>query len=459
MKFSKIFFLSLSAASVSITACKKIEIKPDGSVETIQAITRESDVKDVLNAAYSPLAGSDFYGGRLQKLSEYLADQANGASVTSYDGDIVNYKSSPNGGTFEFYKEPYYVIQRSNKVIESINLVTSSQATRDNYVGQAKFLRGMSHFELVRLFAQPYGYSTGNTHPGIVIRTKSEQELGRARNSVDEVYTSVLNDLREAQNLLPSTNGIYPTKWAAKGYLARVFFQMNKFDSAYKYANEVIAGSTATFASSNTFYLTRFNNPVSSEAVFYLVNDPNNLRFGALRNDGAEHLSLALPITASTYSSGTANSTDLRKNWYTNTAGILGINKYKANPFVLPVLHITELKLIRAESAAELNTNLATAVADINDITNRAYGGTLTALLPSASAATIKSRVRAERKLEMIYESGDRLQQIKRIGAKGEPSVSHGGAPWNCNGMLLQFPASEFNVNANFIPNVTGGCL
>ncbi len=457
MKFSKLILL-LTLAAINFTACKKIEIKPDGSVETIQAITKESDVKDVLNAAYAPLAGSNFYGGRLQKLSEYLADQANGASITSYDGDIVNYKSSPNGGTFDFYKEPYYVIQRSNKVIENINLVTSSQATKDNYVGQAKFLRAISHFELVRLFAQPYGYTINNTHLGIVIRTSSEQQFNRARNTVAEVYDTLLADLQQAQNLLPASNGIYPTKWAAKGYLAKVFFQMNKFDSAYKYANEVISGGPAVFDNTSTFYLKRFNVPVSTEAVFYLVNDPNVLRFGDLRNNGAEQLSLALPITFLSFSAGT-NNIDLRKNWYTITSGIYGINKYKANPFILPVLHLTEMKLTRAESAAELNTNLATAVTDINDITNRAYGGLFPPLMSSATAVTIKGRARDERKLEMIYETGDRLQQIKRIGAKGEPSVSHGGAPWNCNGMVLQFPASEFNVNPNFIPNVTGGCL
>jgi hypothetical protein len=458
MKFRKIY-LSIAAATVCFSACKKIEITPDGSVETSQAIARESNVKEVLNAAYSPLAGAGFYGGRLQKVSEYLADQANGASVTGYENDIVNYKSSPNDGNTDIYKEPYYVIQRANKVLENIALVTSSVATKDNYVGQAKFLRGMSHFELVRLFAQPYGFTTGNTHPGIVIRTVSEQELGRSRNTVAEVYTSVIADLNDAQNLLPSTNGIYPTKWAAKAYLARVYFQMNKFDSAYKYANEVITGSAATFDNTATYITNRFNNPVTQEAIFYLVNDPNNTRFGTLRNDGATNISLALPITQTTYNAGIANPNDLRKNWYTNAAGIYGINKYKANPFVLPVVHITEMKLIRAESAAELNANLAIAIADINDITNRAYAGTVLALPTTASAAAVLNRVRAERKLEMIYESGDRLQQIKRIGARGEASFSHGGAPWNCNGMLLQFPASEFNVNANFIPNLTGGCL
>jgi starch-binding outer membrane protein, SusD/RagB family len=458
MKLNKIILLATTFI-VGFTACKKIEIKPDGSVETSEAVTREADVKAVLNSAYSPLAGGNFLGGRLQKVSEYLADQANGTTITGFDGDIVNYRSSPNSGTGDIYKEPYYVIQRANKTLENLALVTSSAATKDNYAGQAKFLRALGHFELVRLFAQPYGYTTDNTQPGIVIKTISEAEQLRSRNTVAEVYTIVLNDLKDAQNLLPSTNGVYPTKWTAKGYLARVFFQMNKFDSAYKYANEAITGSAATFDNTAAYITNRFNNPVSSEALFYLVNDPNVARFSGLRNDAATSLSLALQLTSTTYTIGTSNTNDVRKNWYTIAGTTYGLNKYKANPLVLSVLHLTELKLIRAESAAELNANLTVAISDINDITNRAYGGTLAALANSTTAATIKARVRSERRLEMIYENGDRLQEIKRIGAKGEPSISHGGAPWNCNGMVLQFPATEFSVNPNFIPNLTGGCL
>jgi starch-binding outer membrane protein, SusD/RagB family len=116
------------------------------------------------------------------------------------------------------------------------------------------------------------------------------------------------------------------------------------------------------------------------------------------------------------------------------------------------------MKLIRAESASELGTNLPVAIADINDITTRAYAGTLTNLTATASAATIKARVRAERKLEMVFENGDRLQEIKRIGAKGEPSSSR-GAPWNCDGMILKFPAIEASLYVNFVQNPSGTCI
>jgi len=145
------------------------------------------------------------------------------------------------------------------------------------------------------------------------------------------------------------------------------------------------------------------------------------------------------------------------KVWYSKNAGTYGIKKYKNPKFVLALLNITEMKLVRAESAASLNQNLSVAIADINDITNRAYGGTVAPLPGGASAAQILFLVREQRKLEMIFEGDDRLQQVKRIGAKGENS-NMGGAPWNCYGLILQFPASEVNINTSFIPNPQGSC-
>ncbi|HEX6181951.1 MAG TPA: RagB/SusD family nutrient uptake outer membrane protein, partial [Chitinophagaceae bacterium] len=184
--------------------------------------------------------------------------------------------------------------------------------------------------------------------------------------------------------------------------------------------------------------------------------------FDGLRNPANPTQSMGLTITKTAYQNGTVNTNDRRAVWYKDSltasgAHVYSVQKYNKTVFVLPVIHITELKLIRAESAAELNQNLAVAIGDINDITNRAYGGTLAPLAGTATPATIISRVRAERKLEMVFESGDRLQQIKRIGAKGEPS-SVGQAPWNCPGFVLQVPATEINVNINFQQNPQGGC-
>jgi hypothetical protein len=47
-----------------------------------------------------------------------------------------------------------------------------------------------------------------------------------------------------------------------------------------------------------------------------------------------------------------------------------------------------------------------------------------------------------QRRIELNCE-GDRLHQVKRIGvSKGQNNLMVRGVPWNCNGMILQFPAS-----------------
>ena len=458
--------LIISAAVLMLItfACKKIEIKPTGQVPPDQAIKNEADVLATLNATYTPLRGPAFWGGRAQTVGELMSDFVDGTPLVTGDWPSIYQlnTTATNGTVRDLYVEPYYIIQRANVALENLSLITTD-ATKKNAEGQAKFMRGFSTFELVKMFAQPSGYTSGNTHNGIVIKTNSVQELARIRNTVKETFDQLIKDLKEAETLLPAANGNYPTNWAAKAILARVYFQMNDFANAYNYANQVIASGQFPFDNTAAFVTNRIGNPKTSEAVWWLVNEPGQpAAFEGLRNPANPTQSMGLTITKTAYQNGTVNTNDRRAVWYKDSltasgAHVYSVQKYNKTLFVLPVIHITELKLIRAESAAELNQNLAVAIGDINDITNRAYGGTLAPLAGTATPATIISRVRAERKLEMVFESGDRLQQIKRIGAKGEPS-SVGQAPWNCPGFVLQVPATEINVNINFQQNPQGGC-
>lgn len=451
---------------MALASCKKIELKPPGQVAPELAINDERDVMDNLNATYTPFRGDRMWGGRTQIVGELMADFVDGSNFTSGDYPSIFRlgTTATNGTTNDLYIEPYIIIMRANVTLEKLSLIATDDK-RKNAEGQAKFMRGLCMFELVKMFAQPYGFTPDNSHPGIVIKTSSEQELYRSRNTVKETYDQLIADLKSAEQLLPAVNGNYPTSWAAKAMLARVYFQMNDFTNAYNYANQVISGGPFTFDNTAQFVSNRFTIPHTTEAVWWLVNEPTlGLSFGPLRNQGTNPFqSLGLPITRSAYLAGTSSPDDRRRVWYKDSLTASGthvysITKYnKLTGFELPVIHITELKLIRAESAAELNQNLSVAVADINDITNRAYGGAMAPLPGNATAATVKARVRAERMLEMVFESGDRLQQIKRIGAKGETSLV-GQAPWNCPGFVLQMPSTEVIVNNNFAQNPQGGC-
>lgn len=463
MKLKHIIPAALLILAV-LPGCKKIELEPIGQVPPELAIKNEADVLAILNATYTPLRGDNFWGGRAQIISELMSDFVDGTNFVTgdYPSIFTLGTTATNGTAANLYREPYIIVQRSNVTLENLEKL-STDAARKNAEGQAKFMRGFAHFEIVKMFAQPYGFSPDNSHPGIVVKTISAFEPLRKRNTVKETYEQVVKDLKEAEGLLPADNGNYPSSWAAKAMLARVYFQMNDFANAYAYANMVIASNKFTFDNTANFVSNRFSATKTSEAIWWLVNEASqNPSFGALRNNVNPLQSLGLPITRSAYLAGSSNTSDRRSVWYKDSLTASGqhvysITKYKAPVFVLPVIHITEMKFIRAESAAELNQNLAIAIGDINDITNRAYGGTLTPLAANATPAAIIARVRAERKLEMVFESGDRLQQIKRIGAKGEPSVV-GLANWNCPGFALQLPSTEIITNIDFEQNPQGGC-
>lgn len=451
--------------SLYMVACKKLEVSPPDLVDPAVAIKSEQDVKDLLNGSFTVVRDNGFMGGQVQVTSELMADMVNGNNLTGDYLNIFQFNTTGISTTIDQYNKPYTVIQRANNTLENLTLVTSSDAAKNNVEGQARFVRALSYFEMAKLYAQPWGFTANNDHPGLVIKTNSGMETALARNTLKEVYDFITNDLRMAETLLPPVNGNFPGNLAAKALLARVYFQMNKFDSAYFYSNEVIASGQFPFDNSASFLTNRFNNPKTSEAIFWIVFEPGwTGSFDRLVNPANITQSMGITITQAAYEAGASNLNDMRRAWYKDSlvaatgAHIYSVQKYTNKLFVLPLMHITEMKLIRAESAAETGQHLDVAVADINDITNRAYAGTMIPLPAGANATTIKTRVRNERKLEMVFEAGDRLQQIKRIGAKGEPSASR-SAPWNCKGMILQFPATETNVNSNFIQNPIGPCL
>lgn len=151
---------------------------------------------------------------------------------------------------------------------------------------------------------------------------------------------------------------------------------------------------------------------------------------------------------------GTSNASDARAAWYEESEEYYALNKFNGDYLTVPYITITELKLTRAEAAAELNQHLATAEQDLQDIMDRAYG-TGTEDAPSNAAALI-TEVRVERRKEFVGE-GDIGQQLKRRGALGENIIVR-GAPWDCPGMVLQFPQSEIANIPGFVRNEEGGC-
>lgn len=455
--------ISFVVLAVSLLAsCKKfLERPPEGQKPEEEAFKTEQDLMNFANGVYTLIGDGDFFGGRHTVLNELLGDHYKGDKFTGDFAEIYKRQNSFFGGTRDgYYSKGYSIIARANQLQKKIDLASTN---RDYIEGQAKFFRGFAHFELVRMFSQPWGYTSDNSHAGIPLRTSID--LGSLpRATVKEVYDQVIADLLEAEAKLPAdpANGKFytATKWAAKAYLAKVYFQMNDFANAYKYANEVITSNKFTLDAN---YANRYSNGLSTEAIFAIANQIGSYEPGSeLRGNFRSDVSIpTFTLTDQFYAYATSKAADVRKAaWYSNTLhpGNNVLTKYNRNNFVLPIVHLTEIKLIRAESGAETGANLTTAINDINDIMTRAYGGTTFNLPANATAATVINTVRTERELELVAE-GNRVQEIKRIGVRNNTNVDRRNSPWNCNGFVLQFPKAEQDANLSFVLNPEGGCF
>ncbi|MCM5527808.1 RagB/SusD family nutrient uptake outer membrane protein [Parasegetibacter sp. NRK P23] len=460
---SFLYIMLVAALLGSMTSCKKfLERPPSGKLDEDSVIVSSEGIELMLNSALKSMASEQLYGGRMVVLNELVADQLDATLLTGDYGEIYGRRTSIFGDyKNNFYVDNYHVITQANRALEKMDVADAADTTR--FIGMAKFIRAVAHFELVRLFAQPYGNTTDNSHPGIPLRT-STGLASLPRATVGQVYAQIVADLIDAEAKLPEVVGGVPGKAAARAFLAKVYFQMNNFGEAYRMANLVLTASSAStyqFNTSASEFTTRYSLNGTKEAIYKLVNTTNIFEPGAhlrgqFRSDGGRVP--VLHFTDDLYARF-QNTGDQRAVWFNTTfnEGLNSFTKYNLDRFEVPVITVTEMKIIRAESAAETNANLSVAVTDINDIMTRAYGNTSRNLPSNAAAADIINATRAQYLLEFVGE-GRRLQEIKRIGARNKTNIDRRGATWNCPGMVLQFPQGEMAANVNFQRNPEGGC-
>ncbi|GAB1448570.1 MAG: RagB/SusD family nutrient uptake outer membrane protein [Bacteroidia bacterium] len=455
-------YIVILVALVSLSSCRKwLEVYPEGVQLEEEAIKSQDDMVKLLNSCYDAMANQ--YNGQVQLFNELLGDNLekpqSGFVVPIYQR-TTNFFNSDVGG---LYLELYRPVFRINFLIKTLQdkRIPVDAATESRLIAEGKFLRAMCHFDLVRLWAQPYGASADNSHLGIVIR-KAPTTDPLPRSSVKEVYDFIIGDLNDAIANLPDNNGNYADKDAARALLAKVYFQMNKFDKVKELCDVVIPNYTMDTT------LNRFVNALtSSENIFSFVSSSTqdnrasrfigNFRIVNPSNPPAFRLSKSL------YTEATSDPTDKRAAQYAvfnagTSTETYGITKFNYDWLSVPMLYLTQLKLMRAEANAKLGVDLPTAIKDVNDVLERAFGSQVNNLPSGAGATQIVNEARKQRRLEFPIE-GDRVQDLKRIGALEDPSGATfkiRNSPWNCPGLALQFPVNE--RTSVFVFNEEGNC-
>jgi|694.fasta_scaffold18160_4 hypothetical protein len=454
--------------TLPLVSCKKwLDQPPTGSLRE-DLFNTAGDAQETLNSCYDALA--NLYDGRIQSVSELLSDNLS-QPTTNNDLRSVYARQTTffNSTTNKVYQDLFTVVWRCNTLIDNIDLIPDlSDSEKNRLIAEARFLRGFCHWSAVKLWAQPYDSDTDNSHPGIPIRDKAAADP-LLRSTVKEVYDFVIGDLKYAQTNLPESNSIYATKFSASGVLANVYFLMNDYENAISNCNDVInSGQFSLMSQLDRFPLIEQGNNMISEFVFGTVStiyDPGNGSLATDRRNGSfvsnyqvnnGIAELILSEEFSTYLN--LNQADQRIAAWTEVANNRTFLKkfYTTQLYSVPIIHLTELKLIRAEAQASRGGgDLAQARQDINDILNRAFEPGTNEVPENATAAEIVEQARRQYRIETIGE-GKYVEQLRRRGAMGE-DITIRGAPYNCPGMAIQFPNAESTV-IGFELNPESGC-
>ncbi len=234
----KIRFITLLFLWLFSVGCEEfLEKEPLGLITEGVFPSNSPDAVLATNGIYNMLREWRFHVGF--PIFDIMSDES---SKGSNPGDAIqigafnDFSFQPEENTIaNYYGTLYQAVRRANTVIENVPSIDMDPALRDRLVAEARFLRALTYFSLVRSFGDV----------PLVTTTGPEFKLPRTDKSV--IYDQIIiPDLEFAIAILPEKSE-YPsselgraTRGAGKALLARISLFTNDFQNAETYALEVV---------------------------------------------------------------------------------------------------------------------------------------------------------------------------------------------------------------------------
>jgi len=162
--------------------------------------------------------------------------------------DNITY-SSTTGSFTDAWSGNYNGVTRCNQAIANVPKYNISDALKNRLLGEARFLRALYYFNLVRCFGD-----VPLVNKVIDAGVTADLELANTRISKDKVYAFIEEDLNFAISNLPK-NTDYPsadlgraTKGAATALLAKVSMYEKNWAQALSLTDQIIGGSVGSYA-------------------------------------------------------------------------------------------------------------------------------------------------------------------------------------------------------------------
>lgn len=468
--FSKILMV-LMGFGMTFSACKIDDIKPMNALTDENVISNEATAQSVLNSVYAKsrvfytaMSGYliEFLGNGLVSLQPAYGSQNMDVNDVRFTDDFIS----------AYYPEQYQLINQANwlvSLLEEGKAVGLGEQRKNEMMAEARCLRAMAHFNVLRLYGQFYDL---NSTYGIVIRTTPGKGLENLpRKTVQQSYDAIVADLEFAAANGPT--GVahrLVSRTTAKAFLAKAYLYMGNYGAAAAQALAVI-GNTDGYALENQYADVFKNRFDSKETLFSPFVDGLQEQAGPVYQIRGSTFSTDLEQLANAAVAGPGSLSGAGSGYdprfsYVYAQNSKGINNNGKYPFYVSdpgngsafgntiyPLRMAEVYLIYAEAKARLATGVdADAVLRVNEIRKRA-GVVLSPIAPADKKALLLA-IYQEKMLELVGENGEHwfdMVRYDRLGdiaaATTKPSIA------NVNKLIMPIPQTARAGNKELVQN------
>lgn len=441
MKANKWIYILMVLGLFSTSSCKDyLEFPPEGSIPAESFFVTEDHAVQSVNSIYAHLRGWEMVAFAYIIMQEVPSDNSQKGSAVgdaSFINDYDNFTYTPNQFVVkDYWSGRYRGVNLCNQSISNIPGITMNESLKTRLIAEAKFLRALIYFDLVRAYGDVPTPTKVPVGPEINFRTPK-----------DEVYGLIEADLLDAMSILPDSydnaNKGRATSGAAKGILAKVYLYMGRFADAERLAGEIVSSGMYSLIQNyyDVFRVPAENGP---ESLFEIQAQQVEGNDGVSFCQHAEVQSVRgqwgwgfnIPTDDLAAAFGAAGDTErkaatiLYKGDVTEDGDLIegvtsleGVStpRYNGKAYYPPsyqvvgpygsgqnirVLRYAEILLIQAEAMIR-NGNTSGAATALNQVRSRAG-------LPAISSPTLND-VWNERRLELAME-GDRFFDLVRTG-------------------------------------------
>lgn len=468
MKKDRIYIIWVLSCLLFVTGCDKMLETKSQTLLPQDKLQTEAGCEAMLYGVYDLMQETAFYGRDILTVPEVLADNSRLSPLASrYKGQADN----RIGSHLDIWVESYEIIALLNEVIEYAEKLPETPKAKAIW-GEALALRGLTYFNLARVYGREPGHLVDNFDLCVPLILKAffydggpmGEEVYPARATVTEVWGQIEKDLTEGFSLLKGNDdGLMPKRMgslATQAILSRVYLYEGKWKECVEASDYVT--TNAPFDLYGGTYTDIFSK--GEETIFYLyftnsenwgsssLQSINGMMESELDSEGYDigkgvgdaDLCVAEELIALFDQKNDLRFKAFRKAkingekvWWTKKfsgwQGAFGLDN-------VPVIRLSEVVLNRAEAQAELKKDTE-ALADVNELrTKRGLDAV------SFSGAELLNEILLQRRLELTQE-GHRFFDLKR---RGETiSKPAGRTPVSYEDFRVVARISETQMDAN----------